>query len=226
MQWQCTPRRELLEPLLSNGHAWLQEDIVCTAYIAALYLHNKQFKGKVFVLGNPAMTAELDACGIQHTGVGVSVWSCRRYSVYFLSGMTASQGKDLRKLFGWNILTILDGTCWDKGPFWGILTREVMSMSRNQKPNWAQYWPGVIMSLGHSRSHDWRWGCKVKVRLQYAKITTLCVCVCMHVCVCMRACVCMHCVCVHACAYACAYMHACMCVCVCVYLSVCLFVIV
>ncbi|KAK7099389.1 hypothetical protein V1264_003533 [Littorina saxatilis] len=46
------------------------DEIVCTAYIAALYLKNKQFKGKVFVVGNTAMGQELDAVGIAHTGIG------------------------------------------------------------------------------------------------------------------------------------------------------------
>jgi ribonucleotide monophosphatase NagD (HAD superfamily) len=51
-----------------------QEEIVCTAYIAALYLHNLNFKDKVFLVGNPAMATELDKFGIRHIGVGVSVY--------------------------------------------------------------------------------------------------------------------------------------------------------
>ncbi|KAK6191961.1 hypothetical protein SNE40_003526 [Patella caerulea] len=45
-------------------------DIVCTAYVGALYLHNNNFKGKVYVVGNPAMGKELDKFNIRHIGIG------------------------------------------------------------------------------------------------------------------------------------------------------------
>ena len=48
-----------------------KNEIMCTAYGAAQYLYNIDFKGKVYLVGNPAMAKELDAFGINHTGLGV-----------------------------------------------------------------------------------------------------------------------------------------------------------
>ena len=45
--------------------------MVGTSYLAAIYLKNKNFKGKVYVIGSKAVCQELDEAGIQHTGVGV-----------------------------------------------------------------------------------------------------------------------------------------------------------
>ena len=50
----------------------LQEEVVGTSYLAAMYLKNMNFKGKVYVIGTNALCQELEEVGIQHTGVGVS----------------------------------------------------------------------------------------------------------------------------------------------------------
>lgn len=47
-----------------------EDEVLCTAYAAALYLHNINYKGKVYVVGNPSMGEELDHFGINHTGIG------------------------------------------------------------------------------------------------------------------------------------------------------------
>lgn len=44
---------------------------MCTAYGAAEYLHKDNFKGKVYLVGNAAMANELEAFGINYTGLGV-----------------------------------------------------------------------------------------------------------------------------------------------------------
>ncbi|ESO97618.1 hypothetical protein LOTGIDRAFT_181589 [Lottia gigantea] len=45
-------------------------DIVGTAFASALYLHTSNFKGKVYVVGNPGMGKELDNFNISHIGIG------------------------------------------------------------------------------------------------------------------------------------------------------------
>lgn len=51
----------------------MKEEIVCTSYISALYLHNMKFQGKIYVVGNPSMGEELDRFDLKHTGIGVSM---------------------------------------------------------------------------------------------------------------------------------------------------------
>ncbi|KAL3843131.1 hypothetical protein ACJMK2_021083 [Sinanodonta woodiana] len=46
------------------------DDIVCTAYTAALYLKSISFKGKIYLVGNPAIAEELDKFGFQYIGLG------------------------------------------------------------------------------------------------------------------------------------------------------------
>ncbi|KAJ8299299.1 hypothetical protein KUTeg_023359 [Tegillarca granosa] len=48
----------------------LQDDVVCTAHTAALYLKNIDFKGKIYLVGNSNMAQELDEFGFNHTGLG------------------------------------------------------------------------------------------------------------------------------------------------------------
>lgn len=40
--------------------------------MAAIYLKDKGFKKKVYIVGNNGIAKELDAVGISHTGLGVS----------------------------------------------------------------------------------------------------------------------------------------------------------
>ena len=43
-----------------------------TSFLAATYLKNINFKGKLYVIGSKAVCQELDEFGIKHTGIGVS----------------------------------------------------------------------------------------------------------------------------------------------------------
>ncbi|XP_029643471.1 4-nitrophenylphosphatase [Octopus sinensis] len=48
-----------------------ESEIISTAYVAALYLHECNFKGKVYLVGSKGIADELDNFGIQHTEVGI-----------------------------------------------------------------------------------------------------------------------------------------------------------
>ncbi|KAL8597586.1 hypothetical protein ACOMHN_001517 [Nucella lapillus] len=63
-------RAQHLEKCKQHGFPATIDNIMCSAYIVALYLHSHQFKGKVYLMGNPAIAAELDAQGIKHIGLG------------------------------------------------------------------------------------------------------------------------------------------------------------
>ena len=50
----------------------LQDEILCTAWIAAEYLRTANFKDKVYVMGKEeSIGEELEAAGIKYTGPGV-----------------------------------------------------------------------------------------------------------------------------------------------------------
>uniref|UniRef100_A0A0K8TSQ9 Putative phosphoglycolate/pyridoxal phosphate phosphatase family n=1 Tax=Tabanus bromius TaxID=304241 RepID=A0A0K8TSQ9_TABBR len=66
-------RPEFLEKALRLGFNMTQDEIISTAYVAAQYLKNRNFDKKVYVVGSTGITKELDAVGIQHTGVGPDV---------------------------------------------------------------------------------------------------------------------------------------------------------
>ena len=42
-----------------------------TSYLAAAYLKDSGFQGKVYIVGSPGIAQELDMAGISHTQVGV-----------------------------------------------------------------------------------------------------------------------------------------------------------
>lgn len=63
-------REQYLKKCREFGYPATEDEIVCTAYVAALYLRNLDFMDKVYVVGNPAMGKELDLQGIRHTGIG------------------------------------------------------------------------------------------------------------------------------------------------------------
>ncbi|XP_061176626.1 glycerol-3-phosphate phosphatase-like [Saccostrea echinata] len=63
-------RSEYAQKCVNLGFPAIEEEIVCTSYISALYLHNMNFKGKIYVVGNSSIGAELDRFGLNHTGIG------------------------------------------------------------------------------------------------------------------------------------------------------------
>ncbi|XP_033216023.1 glycerol-3-phosphate phosphatase-like [Belonocnema kinseyi] len=52
-----------------NYEATLDE-VVCTSFLGAMYLKEKGFNKKVYIVGNTGMAKELDAVGIKHCGSG------------------------------------------------------------------------------------------------------------------------------------------------------------
>jgi ribonucleotide monophosphatase NagD (HAD superfamily) len=52
---------------------YLQDTILCTAYLTACYLQDIGFKKKVYVVGSKGITNELHAAGIKHLDVGVCI---------------------------------------------------------------------------------------------------------------------------------------------------------
>ncbi|PVD34041.1 hypothetical protein C0Q70_05303 [Pomacea canaliculata] len=63
-------RKEYVLQCQKFGFDATEEEFASTSYVSALYLKNLDFKDKVYVVGNPAMATELDACGIKYTGIG------------------------------------------------------------------------------------------------------------------------------------------------------------
>lgn len=63
-------RQHILDNLTKMGvNDVKEEDIACTAWILASYLKSRDLE-KVYVIGSPAIGTELDAQGIEHTGIG------------------------------------------------------------------------------------------------------------------------------------------------------------
>ncbi|XP_023248374.1 glycerol-3-phosphate phosphatase [Copidosoma floridanum] len=50
-----------------------EEDILCTSHLAANYLKQEGYKGKVYVIGKTGITRELEKVGITHCGTGPDV---------------------------------------------------------------------------------------------------------------------------------------------------------
>ena len=66
-------RQELLQKSVDMGFNITKHELISTAHSAALYLKNRNFKQKVYVIGSAGITKELDAVGIAHTEVGPDV---------------------------------------------------------------------------------------------------------------------------------------------------------
>ena len=67
----------------------MQDEILCTAWIAAEYLRSKSFKDKVYVMGlKESMGEELNAFGIKNTGAGVCPLLLPDYKLEFFSYKT------------------------------------------------------------------------------------------------------------------------------------------
>ncbi len=72
---------------LFTGPSLFQDNIVGSSYVAASYLKDIGFSGKVYVIGSTGVTEELDALGIEHIGMEV-----RRQKPYSLFSKTLSFG--------------------------------------------------------------------------------------------------------------------------------------
>lgn len=64
-------RVELLEKTIKLKLNAVESEIICSAHVFASHLKNLKFDKKVYVIGSPGITQELDLCGIKHTGSGV-----------------------------------------------------------------------------------------------------------------------------------------------------------
>ncbi|XP_042215564.1 glycerol-3-phosphate phosphatase-like [Homarus americanus] len=62
-------REEYAQKCKKLGFIADKEEIVCTAYVTALYLKQKNFNKKVYIVGASGITQELDNVGIAHTGI-------------------------------------------------------------------------------------------------------------------------------------------------------------
>lgn len=81
-------RAEYAEKCVKLGFPASEEEIVCTSYISALYLHNMNFQGKIYVVGNPSMGEELDRFGLKHTGIGPDPPDDNQAGLQVVSGLT------------------------------------------------------------------------------------------------------------------------------------------
>lgn len=64
-------RKMYAEKLAALGFHASEEEVFGTAYCSAMYLKTVcELQGKVYLIGSPAMRQELEAVGIQQTGVG------------------------------------------------------------------------------------------------------------------------------------------------------------
>ncbi|XP_076749409.1 glycerol-3-phosphate phosphatase [Xylocopa sonorina] len=52
------------------------DEVVCTSFLAAMYLKEKKFNKKAYVVGSIAIGKELENEGIQHCGIGPDVIKC------------------------------------------------------------------------------------------------------------------------------------------------------
>jgi phosphoglycolate phosphatase len=66
-------REEFVDKFNVLGFEASLEEIVATAHLAALYLKERNFGGKVYVLGTTGITRELDNVGIESLPVGVKL---------------------------------------------------------------------------------------------------------------------------------------------------------
>ncbi|KZC11359.1 PREDICTED: phosphoglycolate phosphatase-like [Dufourea novaeangliae] len=66
-------RSEFVEKCKGLKYDATMEEIVCTSFLAAVYLKEKNFDKKVYVVGSVGITKELEAMGIKHCGIGPDV---------------------------------------------------------------------------------------------------------------------------------------------------------
>jgi Haloacid dehalogenase-like hydrolase len=65
-------REEFATKANTMGFNVTKDDVVSTAFVVAQYLKQRNFTGKVYVIGSAGVAQELDAVGFRHTGTGVS----------------------------------------------------------------------------------------------------------------------------------------------------------
>ncbi|KAK2581654.1 hypothetical protein KPH14_002153 [Odynerus spinipes] len=63
-------RSEFVEKCKEFGYKATIDEMVCTSYLAAMYLKEKKFDKTVYVVGGDAIAKELDEVNIKHCGVG------------------------------------------------------------------------------------------------------------------------------------------------------------
>ncbi|XP_053984504.1 glycerol-3-phosphate phosphatase [Hylaeus volcanicus] len=66
-------RSEFVEKCKGFKYVATMDEIVCTSFLAAVYLKDKKFDKKAYVVGSVGITKELEAEGIKHCGIGPDV---------------------------------------------------------------------------------------------------------------------------------------------------------
>ena len=66
-------RSEFLEKCERLKYDATMEEIVCTSFLAAVYLKEKKFDKKAYVIGSEGILKELEAEGIKHCGIGPDI---------------------------------------------------------------------------------------------------------------------------------------------------------
>lgn len=66
-------RSEFVEKCKSLRYIAAVDDVVCTSFLAAMYLKHKNFVKKAYIVGSIGIGKELEALGIQHCGIGPDV---------------------------------------------------------------------------------------------------------------------------------------------------------
>ncbi|XP_015600622.1 glycerol-3-phosphate phosphatase [Cephus cinctus] len=66
-------REELFRKAKALNYDASPEEIVCTSFLTAMYLKEKNFDKTVYIVGSDGIGKELDAVGIKHIGIGPDV---------------------------------------------------------------------------------------------------------------------------------------------------------
>lgn len=63
-------RSEFVDKCKALNYKATVDEIVCTSFLTAVYLKEKQFNKKVYIIGSVGIGNELEAVGIKHCGIG------------------------------------------------------------------------------------------------------------------------------------------------------------
>lgn len=66
-------RTEFVDKCNGLNYKATMDEIVCTSFLAAVYLAQRQFNKKVYVVGSIGIGKELEAMGIKHCGIGPDI---------------------------------------------------------------------------------------------------------------------------------------------------------